>query len=94
MPRLELVAVTLSVKIALLLRDELDIEINKEYFWIDSKIVLGYISSSNKKFNTLVANRIQFIRDHSGVAEQHYVLTAHNPGDENSKVLGAIKSSK
>ena len=31
-PRLELVAATLSVKIASLLREELDIEINKEYF--------------------------------------------------------------
>ena len=31
-PRLELVAATLSVKIALLLREELDIKINKEDF--------------------------------------------------------------
>ena len=44
-PRLELVAATLSVKIALLLREELDTEINKEYFLTDSKVVLGYISS-------------------------------------------------
>ena len=40
MPRLEQVAVTCYVKIALLLRGELDFEINKEYFWTDSKIVL------------------------------------------------------
>ena len=40
MPRLEQVAVTRYVKIALLLRGELDFEINKEYFWTDSKIVL------------------------------------------------------
>ena len=32
-PRLELVAARLSVKIALLLREELDIKINKEDFW-------------------------------------------------------------
>ena len=32
-PRLELVAATLSVKIALLLREELDIKINKEDLW-------------------------------------------------------------
>ena len=31
-PRLELVAATLSIKIPLLLREELDIEINKVYF--------------------------------------------------------------
>ena len=48
-----------------MLREELDIEINKEYFWTDSKVVLGYISNSSKRFNIFVANRIQFIHDHS-----------------------------
>ena len=57
-PRFELVIATLSVKIALLLRKKLDIEINKEYFWTDSKVVLGYISNSSKKFKIFVTNRI------------------------------------
>ena len=67
-PRLELVAAALSVKIALLLREQLDIEINMEYFWTDSKIVLGYISSSSKRFKIFVADRFRFNRDHSDVA--------------------------
>ena len=58
-PRLELVAATLSVKIALLLREELDIEINNEYFWTDSKVALGYISNSSKRFKISIANRIE-----------------------------------
>ena len=70
-PRHKLVTATLFVKIALLLKEELNIEINKEYFWTDSKVVLGYISSSSKRFKIFVANRIQFIRDHSDVAQQH-----------------------
>ena len=57
-PRLKLVAATLSVKIALLLREELDIEITKEYFWTDSKVALGYISNSSKRFKIFVANRV------------------------------------
>ena len=40
-PRLELIAVTLSVKVSFLLIQELGILINKEYFWTDSKVVLG-----------------------------------------------------
>ena len=42
MPRLKLVAAILSVKIALLLRDGLNIEINKKYLWTNSKVVLVY----------------------------------------------------
>ena len=57
-PRLEVLASTASVKTALLLREELDIEINKEYFWIYSKVVLGYISDSSKRVETSVGNRI------------------------------------
>ena len=68
-PRLELIAATLSVKIALLLQEELDIEINKEYFWTDSKVVLGYINNSSIRFKIFIGNRIQFIHDHSDVAQ-------------------------
>ena len=77
-----------------MLREELDIEINKEYFWTDSKVVLGYISNSSKRFNIFVANRIQFIHDHSDVAQWYYVLSACNPADDSSRRLGGIKSSK
>ena len=93
-PRLELVAGTLSVKIALLLREEVDIEINKEYFWTDSKVVLVYISNSSKRFKIFVGNRIQFICDHSDVAQWYYVPSAYNPADGSSRGLDGIKSSK
>ena len=68
-PRLKLVAATLFVKIALFLREELDIKINKEYFWTDSKVALGHIWKSSKRFKIFVANRIQFIRDNSDIAQ-------------------------
>ena len=42
-PRMELVAATLSVKMSILLRKELEIPVNKEVFWTDSEAVLGYI---------------------------------------------------
>ena len=47
-PRLELVAAVLSVKIAALTGRELDIEWENETFWTDSKVVLGYISNTKK----------------------------------------------
>ena len=54
--RLELIAATLSVKVSLLLRRELEIPISKEYFWTGFKV------KNSKKFKIFVANRIQFIR--------------------------------
>ena len=64
-PFLELVAAVLSVKIAALIRTELDIEWKNETFWTDSKVVLGYINNNTKKFKIFVANRIQQI--HEGI---------------------------
>ena len=40
-PRMELVATALSVKMSILLREELEILVNKEVFWTDSEVVLG-----------------------------------------------------
>ena len=58
-PRLELVAAVLSVKIATLIRKELDTKWKNETFWTDSKVVLGYINSNTKKFKIYIPNQIQ-----------------------------------
>ena len=57
-PRLELSAAALAVKIAVQLREELDMEVHDEVFWTDSRVVLGYIQNAKKTFKTFVANRI------------------------------------
>ena len=44
-PRLELSAAALSVKLDVIIRRELDCQIDKSVFWTDSTIVLGYISA-------------------------------------------------
>ena len=55
-PRLELTAVTISARISTFLRSELTYPEIKEYFWTDSKIVLGYINNAAKRFHAYVAN--------------------------------------
>ena len=67
-PRQELVAAVLSVKIAAPIRRELDIEWKNETFWTDNKVVLGYKNNNNKKFKIFVANRIQQIHESSYVS--------------------------
>ena len=58
-PHVELVATTFSVKMVKFLRKELNIGCLQETFWSDSKVVLGYIRNTAKKFNIFVANRVQ-----------------------------------
>ena len=53
-PRLEFNAATLSVKISMMLKEELDIHITLESFWTDSQLVLGYINNEDLKFLLLI----------------------------------------
>ena len=52
-PLLELVTTVLAVKISALIKKELDTEELTEYFWTDSKLVLGYIAKNSKNLQKL-----------------------------------------
>ena len=56
MPRLELNAAVLSVKMTCLLKIQLMLENVKEWFWTDSRAVVDYIKNDSRKFKTFVAN--------------------------------------
>ena len=88
-PRLELTAATMSVKISKLLRREMEIPISEEYFWTDSKVVLGYIANDAKRFHVFVSNRVQYIRDNTETRQWHYVPTKSNPADLASRGTSA-----
>ena len=60
-PRLELTAATISVKVSRVIRE--DVYINDEMFWTDSQIVLGYTNSDVQRFKIFVANRVQQIKE-------------------------------
>ena len=64
-PRLELNAAALSVKMACLLKKELKLEEIKKWFWTDIKAVIGYIKNDARKLKTFVANRVQQIRENT-----------------------------
>ena len=72
-PRLELAAAVLSVRVSAFLERELKYDHTEEYFWTDSTVVLGYINSHAKRFHVFVANRIQQIRDGSSAEQWGYV---------------------
>ena len=62
-PRLELTAATISVRVASVLKEELDYEELQDFYWTDTKVVLGFISNESRRFHVQVANRVQLIRD-------------------------------
>lgn len=64
-PRLELSAAVVSVKLSVMLKKELDMEIDQEFFWTDSRVVLGYINNDARRFHIFVANHVQLIRNNS-----------------------------
>ncbi len=88
-PRLELSAAVTAVRLSVLLKSELHIEIDEEFFWTDSQVVLSYINNEARRFHVFVANRVQLIRENTNLNQWHYVDTSENPADYASRGLRA-----
>lgn len=86
-PRLELMAAVVSSAISCMLKEELELKIDQEYFWTDSQVVLAYINKEARRFHVFVANRVQRIRERSDPAQWCYVDTDQNPADHASRGL-------
>jgi len=94
-PRLELTAALVSALMSERVRAELDIPIDKEYYWTDSQVVLSYINNQSRRFHVFVANRVERIRQLSTPDQWFHVATADNPADLASRgtsVSGLLES--
>ena len=78
---------------ACLLKKKLDIDCVDEVFWTGSKVVLGYINNTIKRFKTFVANRVQKIKEKTNVQQWHYVPTKENPAADASIGLNAAREN-
>ncbi|XP_067932830.1 uncharacterized protein [Watersipora subatra] len=88
-PRLELQGAVTATRLANVLRKELKLSVDKETFWSDSQIVLGYISNDVRKFHLYVANRVSEIRKTTEPKQWNYVPTEFNPADIVSRGISA-----
>ena len=88
-PRLELSAAVTAARLSVLLKSELSLQIDKEFFWTDSQVTLAYINNEARRFHVFVANRVQLIREITDPNQWHYVDTAENPADHASRGLHA-----
>ncbi|XP_076038665.1 uncharacterized protein LOC143023891 [Oratosquilla oratoria] len=64
-PRLELVAATLAIKLKCVIVRELPLKLTQIYIWTDSTTVLKYLHNDHLRFKTFVANRVSQIRENS-----------------------------
>ena len=80
-PRLELVAATLAIKVDCLLRPVFDNLPVSSYFWTDSVAVLHLIRNTSRRYPIFVANRISKIEENSDPTQWHFVNGKDNPAD-------------
>ena len=90
-PRLELSAAVIAVRMDRMLSRELSLTIQDSVFWTDSMIVLQYIYSCSKRFQTFVANRLSVIHDGSMPRQWRKVGTKDNPADDVSRGLNGFE---
>ena len=81
-PRLELTAACLAVKLNKMIKHELQEPNWDTFFWTDSTAVLYMISNISKRYQTFVANRLAKIDELSEPKQWHYVNSSSNPADD------------
>ncbi|XP_077973538.1 uncharacterized protein LOC144428324 [Styela clava] len=84
-PRLELTAAVLAVRLGAIIRKELDLSLRQCVFWADSTAILQSIRNSSKRFTTFVANRLTTIEQNCDISNWRYVPTKLNPADDGSR---------
>jgi len=84
-PRLELTAAVLAVKMDQMLRHELQLPLQDSIFWTDSTTVLRYVDNEHSRFKIFVAHRVTVIREHSHPSQWHCVKSGENPANQASK---------
>lgn len=67
--------------------------IDRECFWKDSKVVLGYINNGARRFHVYVADRVQITRDATEFYQWYYIESASNPADQASRGLRASENN-
>ncbi|PIK36136.1 hypothetical protein BSL78_27032 [Apostichopus japonicus] len=72
---------------AAIVQREIDLKIDRVLYWTESTAVLRYISNDKARYHTIVANRIQVIREVSTPSRWHHVATKMNPADLPSRCV-------
>ena len=90
-PRLELCAAHLLVRVFRSLFEALKISSDRAVAWTDSSIVLAWLSKPASRWKTFVGNRVEEIHEFLRPSQFFHVRTHENPADILSRGLDASK---
>ncbi|XP_066585494.1 uncharacterized protein [Prorops nasuta] len=93
-PRLELVADALLVKLLVHVKGSLVGSYDAIRCYSDSQVALAWIAKQPVHWKTFVANRVSYIQTHLPEASWHYVSTKSNPADLCSRGTSAQQLSE
>lgn len=80
-PRLELCGALLGARLCTKVQDSLTQKIDNCYFWCDSTIVLGWLSTPSSQLQHFVRNRVHEIQESTAGHRWSYVPSKENPAD-------------
>ncbi|UYV63695.1 hypothetical protein LAZ67_2005337 [Cordylochernes scorpioides] len=80
-PRLELCAALMLAQLQSQTTQAPSFNIDEQFYWTDSKIVLAWIISESKKWQIFVANRVAKIQDLTAAYSWLYISGKQNPAD-------------
>ncbi|XP_066581638.1 uncharacterized protein [Prorops nasuta] len=93
-PRLELVAAALLVKLLVHVEGSLVGNCDAIRCYSDSQVALAWIAKQPVHWKTFVANRVSYIQTHLPEASWHHVPTKLNPADLCSRGTSAQQLSE
>ena len=93
-PRLELSAAVVAVRMHQMIMRELDLKVDKSVFWTDSESTLKCIHNTKTRFKTFVANRLAVIHDATQPQDWRYVPSELNPADVASRGIQPNESTR
>ncbi|CAH8641973.1 unnamed protein product [Schistosoma margrebowiei] len=84
-PRLEMAAAVLSVRLSEVLQRSLPNFFCKVNFYTDSTVVLYYIRNIENRYSTYIANRLAVVHQYTKIEQWSYVKLSQNPADWTSR---------
>ena len=80
-PKLELQAAVLAMRLKEAIITETNVKPNSVYFWSHSRTAIKYICNENSHFPPHIMHRVNKIRCHSNIENWSYIKSTHNIAD-------------
>ncbi|XP_055622012.1 uncharacterized protein LOC129765623 [Toxorhynchites rutilus septentrionalis] len=84
-PRLELQAAVIGVRLAKSIEQGHSLDIKRRYFWTDARDVICWLNSDNRRYSQFVAFRTSEILENTEIKDWNWIPSKLNVADEGTK---------